>query len=80
MKRRTGRKAVAVTPALPEESAMKKARHLPMFGPGIEITIPLHLWPAYAKIYQLKPAGFRYPVLLVKRVVEEEKNHDQKSQ
>lgn len=39
-----------VLPPTPDE---RKARNLPMFGPGIVIRIPLHLWPAYAALYGL---------------------------
>ena len=33
---------------------MKKARHLPMFGPGLVITVPLSLLPEYRELYQLQ--------------------------
>lgn len=53
--RRTYRKAAAPKPViLPEPPDMRKAKHLPMFGPGIVISIPLHLWPAYRELYHLE--------------------------
>lgn len=38
---------------LPETPDARKAKHLPMFGPDLVISIPLHLWPAYAELYHL---------------------------
>jgi hypothetical protein len=55
---------------LPEPPDMRKAKRLPMFGPGIVIRIPLIHWPAYKDMYHLEPTGYRESsgVLLVKRV------------
>jgi hypothetical protein len=60
---------------LPEPPDIRKAKRLPMFGPGIVIRrIPLIHWPAYKDMYHLEPTGYRenqgldYGVLLVKRV------------
>lgn len=54
-KRRTGK--ADPKPALPVTKSEKKARNLPMFGPGIEISIPLHLLPEYMKLYGLEVLG-----------------------
>lgn len=69
------------TPA-PDSSHIEKAKNLPMFGPGIVITIPLRLLPEYMELYALAPNGIREPkvprrdgpgeaILLVKRVSKE---------
>jgi len=39
----------------PVDVRIKKARKLPMFGPGIVITVPLTLLPEYQDLYQLMP-------------------------
>jgi hypothetical protein len=69
----------------PEDVRMKKKAHnLPMFGPGIVITVPLGLWPEYKALYQLEPQGIREPklqpkdgpgeaILLVKRTLKDSK-------
>lgn len=68
----------------PETSYQQKAKHLPMFGPGVVITIPLHLLPEYFALYHLQPNGIQEPkvqprngpgeaILLVKRVPTEGK-------
>lgn len=69
----------------------QKVKRLPMFGPGIELRIPLHLWPAYMEVHHLviredlsdqqpkfKPVDpFRpMPPLLVKRTQEPEGAQD----
>jgi len=54
-----------------EQSDIRKAKRLPMFGPDIEITVPLLLLPAYMQLYHLEPIGYQNPQLLVKRLVEE---------
>lgn len=55
-------------PKEPDEVSMRKALKLPMFGPGISITIPLNLLPAYLELYHLQPKGMSANgVLLVKR-------------
>jgi hypothetical protein len=59
---------------LPEPPDLQKARRLPLPGPGIKVTIPLHLLPAYLELYGLAPiegqpwapVGMR-PVVLVRR-------------
>ena len=67
-------------PKLPATEPMdvteQKARNLPMFGPGIVINVPLHLLPAYFKLYSLTPKGMAASgVLHVKREVPE-KHHE----
>lgn len=59
-----------------EAADMQKARRLQMPGPGIKVSIPLHLLPAYLQLYGLEPiAGQKFPpvgpppVLLVQRIV-----------
>ena len=49
------RKKAPVLPPAWEEASVKKAKHLPLFGPGIEIMVPLHLLPAYLALYSLQP-------------------------
>jgi hypothetical protein len=39
----------------PVDAQDRKARHLPMFGPDLTISIPLHLLPAYMRLYSLRP-------------------------
>lgn len=46
-------KAAPLPPVEPEDITIKKARNLPMFGPGIVITVPLNLLPAYIQLYGL---------------------------
>jgi hypothetical protein len=37
-----------------EAPDVRKARNLPMPGPGIMVRVPLHLWPAYMELYGLE--------------------------
>ncbi len=53
-RRKTKRSTVPSAPVAPEDVAMKKARKLPMFGPGIVINVPLALLPAYMETYRLR--------------------------
>jgi hypothetical protein len=66
----------------PEDPRTQKAKNLEMPGPGIVITVPLHLWIEYKEIYRLEPTGIQEPkvarrdgpgeaILLVKRVRKE---------
>lgn len=48
-----------VAPLPLDDSLTKKAKNLPLFGPGLEIRIPLHLWPAYQQLYGLEVLGPR---------------------
>lgn len=52
---RKPKRAVVLPPAEPEDVTMKKARRLPLFGPGIVIPVPAHLYPAYTQLYNLEP-------------------------
>jgi hypothetical protein len=76
---------------LPEEPRVVKAKHLPMFGPGIVITVPLHLWIEYAELYDLQPVGIREPkvqpergpgeaIFLVRRTPKQGKEPDENAQ
>ena len=38
-----------------ESDTMKRARRLPLPGPGIVITVPLSLLPAYLELHNLAP-------------------------
>lgn len=72
MKRKPYHKASRKTApvVLPATADERKARHQPMFGTGIVISIPLHLWPAYAELYGLGSFQRSYYAgvdLLVKR-------------
>jgi len=49
------RKKMPVLPPAWEEASVKKAKRLPLFGPGLEIMVPLHLLPAYLALYALRP-------------------------
>ena len=54
--RRPVRKTTTKLPPPPHEYEItKRARMLPMFGPGITIRVALPLWPAYKGLYQLVP-------------------------
>jgi hypothetical protein len=63
------------TVVLPAETAdARKAKHMPMFGPGLSIPVPLHLAPAYLTLYGLKPTGWREDgTLTVRRLTEDER-------
>jgi hypothetical protein len=39
----------------PVDTRMKRAKNLPMPGPGIVITVPLSLLPEYLQLYGLTP-------------------------
>lgn len=88
----TTRRAINRTPWLkreepkpePVDVRLEKAKHLPMPGPGIVVTIPFHLLPEYLQLYSLQPNGIQEPkvqprngpggaILLVKRVPREGK-------
>jgi len=72
--RRAVRKPQPTSKPAPEDVRMKKAHNLPMFGPGIVITVPLSLLPEYLALYQLKPDGMKpNGILLVKRTPKESK-------
>jgi len=59
----------------PVDVHLEKAKNLPMFGPGIVITVPLHLLPEYLELYSLQPLDRGVPprpfepsgILLVRR-------------
>lgn len=69
MTRRPSERSMAKKPTQPtEDTLIKKARRLPLFGPGLVINVPLHLLPAYFELYGLEPVGWKNPTLLVKRV------------
>lgn len=65
----------------PVDMRAQKAAHLPMPGPGIVVTVPLHLLPEYLDLYRLEPLDQGVPprpfkpvsILLVKRVPREGK-------
>lgn len=68
----------------PVDVHMDKAKNLPLPGPGIVVTVPLHLLPEYLELYRLQPHGIQEPsvkpkdgpgeaILLVKRVPQEGK-------
>lgn len=43
------------------DAHVEKAKNLPMFGPGIVITVPLHLLMEYMELYQLQSNGIQEP-------------------
>ena len=45
------------------------AKRLPSPVPGVKITIPLNLWPAYMKLHQLDPKEYleEEEILIVKK-------------
>lgn len=55
--RRPVRKHSTVPPRPPDDSLTKKVKNLPLFGPGIVISIPLHLWPTYRMMNGLEVLG-----------------------
>lgn len=68
----------------PLSERMQKVIRLPMPGPGIVLSIPVHLWIEYKDLYHLEPNGLQEPksqpkdgpgeaILLVKRVQQEGK-------
>lgn len=72
--RRAPRRSQPAPKPEPEDVRIKKARKLPMFGPGIVITVPLSLLPEYLALYQLQPTGCKPSgILLVKRTPNEAK-------
>lgn len=69
-KRNNARKSASKPVIIPEAVDVRKAKNLPMFGPGIVISVPLALWPAYRELYHLDKLSrsTRYDVdLFVKR-------------
>lgn len=68
--------AMPKLPAMdPKDVTEQKARNLPMFGPGIVITVPLHLMPSYFKLYHLVPKGMSASgILHVQREVPEKRH------
>lgn len=42
-------------PPVQEESRRKRARRLPLPGPGIVVTVPLSFLPEYLELYRLVP-------------------------
>lgn len=71
--RRTSRAKAPAAPVIPQDVRTKKAKKLPMFGPGIVISVPLSLLPEYLKLYDLEPQGMQRGILMVKRVPNEGK-------
>jgi hypothetical protein len=53
--RRTPRAKTPTAHGESQDVRMKKARRLPMFGPGLVITVPMSLLPEYLELYQLTP-------------------------
>lgn len=55
------------------ESEMERARKLPKPVPGVRVSVPLELVPAYLRLYGLTPAGYlELDTLTVKRELEVE--------
>lgn len=79
--RRNKRQYVTPPVVLPDPPDMRRAKKLPMFGPGIVITVQLNDLPAYLNLYSLDvlppqlPAHerIRQSVLYVKRMPKESK-------
>jgi hypothetical protein len=89
MRRPARRRSTVAAPMAPDSTLTRKAKNLPMFGPGIEITIPLHLWPTYKELYGLEVLGPKQiawlrehgipkkdGVLYVRRVPKMKENHE----
>jgi hypothetical protein len=57
MRRPARRRSTVAPPMVPDSTLTRKAKKLPMFGTGIVISIPLHLWPTYKEIYELEVLG-----------------------
>lgn len=73
----------------PVSSHMEKAKRLPLPGPGIVVTVPLHLLMDYLALHNLKSDGIQEPkvprrdgpgeaILLVKRQEKEGENDQTK--
>ncbi len=88
-RRPISRKSAPAVPVEPEDVLIKRARRLPLSGPGIVTTVPLTLLPAYMQIHNLEPftrdeirkraqQGIRKPdgVLLVKRLKKADRYHE----
>jgi hypothetical protein len=70
-KRHSRRESAPKPVIVPVDPDMEAAKKLPLFGPGIVITIPLNLWPAYKELHHLElPGGYNEQrnILRVKRV------------
>ena len=50
-----------------ESKIMRAAKRLPAPVPGVEIKVPLKLWPAYMQLHKIAPKEYRAHVLLITR-------------
>ena len=48
-----------------EQRRRAAVRRLPAPQPGVEITVPLVLWPLYMELHQIEPKQYRNHVLIV---------------
>jgi hypothetical protein len=65
-------------PEGPKDELAERAKKLPRFGPGLVITVPLSLLPAYLELYHLQPKGVAATgTLLVKRIPPKGRHDDQ---
>lgn len=53
------------TPSTP--SLDQRARELPAPRPGVVLSIPIDLYPAYMRIHGIVPNGYHHPVLHIKK-------------
>jgi len=56
----------------PAESSAEQRRRaavkrLPAPQPGVEIKVPLALWPLYMELHKVEPKQYRNHVLIIKR-------------
>lgn len=59
------------TPSTP--SLDQRARELPVPEPGVVLSIPIDLYPAYMRLHGLVPGGYKDPILYVKKEVTNDK-------
>jgi len=50
-----------------EERRRAAVRRLPAPQPGVEIKVPLALWPLYMELHQIEPKKYQHPILLIKK-------------
>lgn len=76
----SSRKKTKKEPPPPEEAAMKKARRLPLSGPGIPVKVPLDCFLEYMALQGLVPVEFKNPYLIVRRhpKVKNDKSNNEK--
>jgi len=59
--------------AMSSEEQRRRAavKRLPAPQPGVEIRVPLALWPLYMQLHQIEPKQYKNPVLIVQKKKEQ---------